>query len=372
MRIKSVAWVVIFTVCSPGGPSTDACGPVWSPRVEPVDGGLPPFDFSVSEIAWIDDRTLAVVDPDEDTAIMYDVFSQRRLRSVGRSGGGPGEFTLVEGLLPHPDSGVVMVGGARATWFSDTGADLATVAIPGIADAVLRAEPHRTLVAYLVPGLGRHTVGWVDFDLDTVIPLFSPMEMDEGLRVPAPMGIPFVFFGFAALPDGDVVVGHPWTYRLIRFSPAGAVRHVFGREGLPVEKRTDAEREHLRDRILRMFAARGETVAATAAPVVDQMLAQPKPHIGVSLQADGQGRVWVITQRFVPDSTMLDVFDASGAYAGSVTLADRVMDLAFEAANMAVLVEIQSGPAEGQYAVRLFRVESSACPDAETISRRHP
>jgi len=117
-------------------------------------------------------------------------------------------------------------------------------------------------------------------------------------------------FSTAVTPQGQLVVADAATYRLWVLNDTGTVVRRFGRDiPLPLKSEVELEAERAANRE-RVEAGRPE-----------REIAPHRAHIAAAgLQVDGAGRIWVLTQRYTPDTWVFDVLDADGTFLNEVSI----------------------------------------------------
>lgn len=314
-------------------------------------------------VAWLGDSAVALVDVHDQQVVVLGLDGGER-RRIGRKGGGPGEFTGANGLLSGPDGLLV----AEAFRISHFDADLrleGTHRAPGLLMSLLAWRGDEVSVLWVGAGPGgmRPQVGALDLATGAWEDRIDLFAADSALEAPLPMGAgtsPFVLA--TGLPDGDLVVGQPITYRLVRMDPRGGVRRVFGRDDLERQRPTEGERARQRQRMLRMFEMSPTPLPEGAMAMLDGMLDAPRPFFRLGFHADAEERIWVITGRGGDDRSEIDVFGGDGGLLSTLSLPHAVRAVATRLPHVAVLVERRDAPVEGQGAVHVFRlVGGEAC-----------
>ena len=280
-----------------------------------------PTQFStIFDVAVTDSGDIVVADR---SAPMIRAFDRtgRPLWSTGRSGNGPGEFVFPTRVAIGPDRGVSVIDmrQRRHTRLARDGTLLGS----------------NSFLGFLAASAARSRSGEVMMLIDDFTGPLSLQRWPSGAARPSDhVSIPrreragggFVQPSIAVAGSGAMaVVLDPFTYRIGRLGPDGRTMAEIGRD-IPPARRTDAEMKELSARIAsgpaRRAAEGGRSVAAGAPSDADLSL---KPHVRLDgLRFDDSGRLWVLTMRGTGMQSVFDIFSASGAFAGSVTVPARV------------------------------------------------
>jgi hypothetical protein len=153
----------------------------------------------------------------------------------------------------------------------------------------------------------------------------------------------------AVAPNGDIaylVTGD--TYRIARLSAAGKALADVTRD-IPRPKRTPAELAEVEKRIGSMgvakAAAEGKQSSGSKALMPSTASRYEfKAHAATDgLRYDDTGRLWVRTMRGVGQSTVFDIFLASGTYVGELVLPIAVESYSLAGSYLATATEREDG-----------------------------
>ncbi|NIM50061.1 MAG: hypothetical protein GTN62_06960 [Gemmatimonadales bacterium] len=334
-----------------------------------------PVDFRAAPaMAWLSDSTLAILDIDDQQAVIFDLDGTE-LRRVGRKGGGPGEFGGALTLLSN-ERGELAVGDVLLSRVSHFGPDLRflrSVRLPGSPLHLLGWEGHGVVAMWagLGPGLADPTVGYVDLETGTAAPAFTVFGADSGLAARLPGSpAPSPYLAAARVGWHTYVFAQPNEYRIVEIDMDGVVRRTFGRSDVERQLRTPDEIREMEAAFKRMLSQAGYTPPPEVRDMMNEALRAPKPHFLIpSFASDELGRLWIATLRGGRDSTELDVFASGGSFLGTVAVAHQVRALAIRLPLLAALVQREEPTFEGQSSIDVYRVadqaESGGEPDGE-------
>lgn len=201
------------------------------------------------------------------------------------------------------------------------------------------------------------TVGVIDLNTGTACELYSLFDPASGLARPGtdnPFTPPFIA---AAMDDaGLVYAGQSMEYRIVVLDSAGVQQASFGRAELEPEFLSEEEQAEERARVGDAASRRGPPPEGMRR-MMDEALEAPRPQFGPgAFSLDQAGRLWVITERAYPDSTLVDVFDTRGAFLKTLVLRDRVQVITFRADRAAALVSRTAPEVEGIPGIDLYRL----------------
>lgn len=327
----------------------------------PSSAAFTALEYRAGDLFAMDARgRLLLSDADAAQVIVYSREGSEETR-LGRKGAGPGEYILPHGAAVGEDGSLVVVdAGLMRLSHYDAGHRLvSTYPIPGTPLQMLNWVGEQVQLVWFE---GVHTgpvVGRIDVTTGKAEALYSPYERAPGLAARAPGSSagptqPWVAAAFA--PDGRVLIAKPETYRIFAFDAAtGSVRQTFGRTEVERERPSEREAAESEEKLRRIFESSG-------LPLTPELLKEardrPKPFFLMhSFAADGNGRLWIATQRGAYDETQLDLFGADGTFLRTLRVRDRVRRIAVSLPYLAVLVERQSGAAEGAEGVDVYRVD---------------
>lgn len=311
-------------------------------RIGRVDGHGPDLFGRVSGLA-VDARDRVWILEGQAKDLRIFDREGRHVRTIGRAGGGPGEFAQPWGVVldRHGHAWVPDGGNARYTRFDTAGALVeerprevrmfgpfagGVLADGRFVDMDVAAgdPPESPLMA--MAGLGRNapilrTVFMIDSMAAAVdetfrIPLatrsiepFSVRHSRGGTMV---LGVPFaprVIWRFD--PDGAVWWGESHEYRLVRQTLAGDTTMIIEREHVPIP--VTGEDIEAWDSMQTRFREAGGRIdhsrIPSAKPVFEHLLVDDAGYLWVDVVHDGEGRRY-------------DVFDAEGRYLGRVSAPD--------------------------------------------------
>jgi hypothetical protein len=299
-----------------------------APRVERIAvigcadcGGAAQFaevaDIAVtpSGVVWVADREAPHIRAFRSTGAV--------LRTFGRTGRGPGEFTGISKLLPATDGtlNVVEMNTQRVTHVDSLGKYIASTSIGGFpedAGAPSGASSVHILHSQFRPGTS--VVSRLDPKTSSPQTVIGPLADFPRPDAPAQP------HSLAVAPDGTLAVadGHD-DYRIRVFAPGRAPRDIT--RTVPRKQRTPAEMATMRARLARSgerLASEATTSGGRAARGGPDAPTEKSYLPWLALQYDPRGRLWVLTMRGDETKTIFDVFDSTLAYLGEVTVAGEV------------------------------------------------
>ncbi|WP_420127741.1 6-bladed beta-propeller [Longimicrobium sp.] len=320
-------------------------GQEWRVSAEPVtDIGVAEGDVHqqfarIADAQRLSDGTLLVADGQANELRAFDAQG-KYLRTVGRSGGGPGEFKAVElmYLLPGDTVAVFDYMGGRLSYFAPTGAFVRGVTLqpvdgklpprplgffsdgrmlvkplynPNFVDSPRRTRDTVALAVYSAAGTQAASLGRVPGEESVTI------TGGEGgnqmmVRDQPPFGLATSF----AVQGTRLLVGDPARYELVERRPDGAVARLIRRAG-EREPVTQADRDAA-------IALRRERMDDPRFRQIQEQLIkgitfpEHKPFF-TDLRMDPAGNAWVRRPADPDAETPWDVFDAEGRLLGTVT-----------------------------------------------------
>ncbi|HYR07613.1 MAG TPA: hypothetical protein VEQ60_07585 [Longimicrobium sp.] len=319
-------------------------GQEWTVDAEPVaDLGVAEGDTHqqfgrVADALRLSDGTLLVADEQAQEIRAFDAEG-RHLRTMGRAGGGPGEFQGLMGLhlLPGDTVAAYDYQGPRISFFAPGGAYVRSVTLQPLDGKVPprplgflpdgrmvvtqlynpefqpSTRPTRdtvTLAVYSAAGAQAASLGRVPGDEVVSVSGSSGQNMIRMTERP-PFGLSTVF----AVRGPGLLVGDPVRYELVERRPDGAVARLIRRAGArePVTQAdrdaiTERRREGLTDPRFRQLHE--QLIKNTTFP-------EHKPYF-TALGADLAGNTWVQRPSDPEAATPWDVFDAEGRWLGTV------------------------------------------------------
>ncbi|MEX0691313.1 MAG: 6-bladed beta-propeller [Gemmatimonadales bacterium] len=265
---------------------------------------------------------ILVLDQDNFRVVVFD-DTGRHLRTLGRRGGGPGEFQFPFYVLPNADGGVTVadVGRNGLMQFDRAGRPLDILTLPGWYGGRVTHDGHSLI-------LGRQTTindtlfeQVVRFEGDTLRPLVSwrsPPTRPVDLGCVQLSGMPQLFAPrfIWATGQGWVAVAGGDDYRIDLHDSTGLVRSI--RRAVPVRSAThDLAVQDIGENFRVQFGG-GGGCAAPAARVVEARGVAPviPPIAAVAVGPDGI--LWVQRRVVRGETASVDVFDAEGVYLGTL------------------------------------------------------
>jgi hypothetical protein len=317
------------------------------------------LDYRAGDLFATDARgRLLLSDADAAQVIIYS-WEGREESRVGRKGRGPGEHILPHGAAVGTDGSFVVTdaGLLRLSHYDAAHRLISTHSIPGMPLQMLSWDGQHVLLVWIEAT--NPVVGRIDVTTGKAETLFRPFERAPELAARASESAgrgtqPWVTAAFA--PDGRVLVARGETYRIFAFDAVtGSLRQSFGRPDVQRVRPTEREAAEAEQKLKRIFETSGLPVSAD---MLKEARERPKPFFLMhSFAVDGSGRLWIATQRGAHGETELDLFSADGTYLRTLTVRDRVRRIAVSLPYLAVLVERQSGTAEGAEGVDVYRVD---------------
>jgi len=263
-----------------------------------------------------------------------------RIRTVGRTGSGPGEYRDPRGMAWSPDSALWIMDFAnqRYTVLDRRGELIATFprAVPasgtdweGFVDA--QGRVYDVTFVRSASGVTERILVRFDVHDQRLVPMDTfplPAQPDNNLLIEAPVGILSFGVPFAARPswafDGQtgLWMGDGAEYRMVRRRFAGdTVGEIVW--ALPPQPVSPAERREAMRELDAVIARAG----GDPAQITDARIPAYRPAHG-RIRVDGEGNLWVQRPPGSDDpptdaetATTFDVFSADGGYRGAVRLA---------------------------------------------------
>lgn len=302
---------------------------------------------SVGDVGFDGAENLYVLDRLNTRVVVFD-STGRFVRTLGRRGGGPGEFGAPQQMAVTADGEVIVSDvGRRTLVVFGRGGAVRSVPFPGVTvlmGQTLSLHPHGGIVslamgnpsAHAADAFGEELLVWIPTGAGTpqrIASVSTPRSRTtggDGVRVHAPL-IFSPAFQFAVLPAGAVAVVDDATYSIRILDPAGGVLRVLRR---PIEPRrvTSRDRERERERRAARVAEPGgvRLVGAPAAslpPAVRRAMAEPLDDADFArvmpvirrIAADPAGNLWIERTGLSLDQPAgVDVLTAEGRYLGSL------------------------------------------------------
>lgn len=321
-------------------------GQGWRVEAEPqVDVGVAEGDANqqfarVSDALRLSDGTLIVADGQVNELRAFDAQG-RYLRTLARSGGGPGEFAGLETLHLLPGDTVAAFDGraGRVSYFAPSGAFVrgvtlgpvdgklpprplgvfadGSMVVAPLYNPVFRNSPRPTrdsvtLALYSAAGAQSASVGRVAGD-ETVTLVGGEGANLMGTRSRVPFGLGTSF----AVGGSRLLVGDNARYELVERRPDGGVARIVRRSGAP-EPVTERDREaYLEER--RGAAARSDRFRAAQERMLKSIPFPEQKGYFTGVRLDAEGNAWVQRHPAPGADAPWDVFDPEGRLLGTVT-----------------------------------------------------
>lgn len=256
-------------------------------------------------------------------------------RSLGRSGGGPGEYRRpIDMTVSRRGVAAVLEMSGRVTYWGAGDELMGSVEAggPGLATEVLpaRADSFYVKVERFPPD------DIAEFRVvtpDTVLP--GSRYRDEelpGTEAAPGSTIRNHSYAVASTPQGDLLLSPPGPdYLIVRIGPGGKVRQIIRRPEIVPLRRSPEEIEAIRERIRQNFAKLGAMAPA------DLKVPALRSHIG-RLAVAPDSTIWALTQRGGDSVAVIDRFEPGGAYAATYTVDLVVSDLAVSRESIYLIV----------------------------------
>lgn len=267
--------------------------------------------LSTRSLSLAEDGRVYLVDAYAPFVRQLDASAQL-VGAFGAQGQGPGEMQAPMRSWPDPDGSVWVYELVPAGMLhfdaqgSFLGRELVQPMIPTAGDWD-RSARRLYMVAFIPPdvpgtrGDTRSLIAWEPgmTELETVMTADQlPRKLDDPSASSPDTAA-------AVGPDGGLVIGDAWRYRVRALDPHGALRFEAQRDlELPVKEPDRLRREQ------EMYRQAGLDPADVS---------EQEPHFHRNgLSFDDQGRLWVLTNRRSADGTAIDVFSPEGAYLGEL------------------------------------------------------
>jgi len=334
-------------------PATDRLTPL------PSSAAFSALEYRAGDLFAMDARgRLLLSDADAAQVIVYSREGSEETR-LGRKGAGPGEQINPFGAAVGEDGSLVVVdaGLYRLSHYDARHRLVSTHPIPGLPLQMLNWDGKQVLLVW-IEGM-EPVVGSIDVTTGKAEALYRPYERAPELAASARSSAtgptqPWVTATVA--PDGRVLIAKPEAYRIFAFDAAtGSIRQSFGRTDVERERRSERAAAESEEKLKRIFEISG-------LPLTPELLKEARDQLKPfflmhSFAADGDGRLWIATQRGAYGETELDLFGPDGTFLRTLAVRDRVRRIAVALPYLAVLVERQSGAAEGAEGVDVYRVD---------------
>jgi hypothetical protein len=270
----------------------------------------------------------------DDPRIRVFSSSGRSVRSFGRRGEGPGEFTGIERVFPVSGGSIAVVDMRlfRLIRVDTTGRHLSSISLKNFPfDAAAAPGSGSVLLLFSRFHPGTSFIQSAGPSVDTLVGVIGPMRDFPRVETPGEV------HSLAVAPDGSVAVGDGTSEYRIRIFRNGRWRDLT--RTIPRKPRTPVEMAEMQSRVL----ADGRKARAEGGqPSGD--IAREKPHFEwMGFRYDSGGRLWVKTGRGDETRTIFDVFAASAAYLGEVTVPGRVSSFSVSGTWLATAGENSDG-----------------------------
>ncbi len=293
----------------------------------------------VADAVRLSDGTLLVADGQVNELRAFDAQGQY-LRTLGRAGGGPGEFKGLEDLYLLPGDTVAAFDymSARLSFFAPTGAFARGVGLGRLeknlpprplgvfSDGSLLVAPMYNPVFTNSPKPSRDTVPLARFSAagaqaallgrvpgEETVTLASGGSNGFATRSSVPFGLATSF----AVHGDRLLVGDAAKYELVERRPDGAVVRLIRRAGEP-EAVTEADRAaYLEKR--RNAISQSDRFREAEERMIKSLPFPPRKGHFAGLRMDAEGNAWVERHPAPGGDTPWDVFDAEGRLLGTVT-----------------------------------------------------
>jgi hypothetical protein len=298
-----------------------------------ADCGGPAQFAEVADVAVSLNGTIWVADRDDPRLRAFSPAGSV-IRSFGRRGEGPGEFSGIEKIFPAADGSIAVVDMRlfRLTRVDTAGRLLSSMSIKNFPfDAA--AAPGSTSIHLLFSRFqpGTSFIRRADPALDSLLPVVGPITDFPSSQAPAEI------HSLAVAPDGSVAIGNGDTEYRIRVFGAGRWRDIT--RNVPRKLRTREEMAEMQARMIgSQQRARAEGGQASS------QIPREKPHFGwLGLRYDPRGRLWVNTGRGDESRTVFDLFGPDGGYLGEVVVQGRVGSFSLNGHYLVTSGEDQDG-----------------------------
>lgn len=306
-----------------------------------VAEGDPKFQFAhVAHALRLSDGTLLVADGQANEIRAFDAQG-KYLRTMGRSGGGPGEFRGLHALYLLPGDTVAAFDyqGARLAFFAPTGSFVRAVTVAPVdgklpprplaffgdgrmlvtplynPNFVSNPKPTRdtvTLAVYSAAGAQAASLGRVPGEESVTV-----MGGEGSNRIAMRDQPPFALATSFAVHGTRLLVGDPARYELVERRPDGAVARLIRRSGQR-EPVTQADRDAYVER--RRQGQRDTRFRQIEERLIANLTFPEHKPFFTDLRMDPAGNAWVRRPADPDAETPWDVFDTEGRLLGTVAM----------------------------------------------------
>jgi hypothetical protein len=320
---------------------------------------------AIYDVEWVDTSTLAIVFQPGTSVTLMSWQEGGAFRSLGRKGDGPGEFRSVRGVALADSNRIAVLDGTllKVSFWTRSGVLVAEPPIEGPFVSGIWATDSGLIVGAQSALRAQVELLVVDpsQDLHRVIRRL-PFGTD-----PSRSSCPFCQLGLG--PDLSYVslVADLTTYRLLRFDSSGDSVAPLERVGFERPDRTKEEFDSItafRDQSANRLT--GDAAQLLREAYRDMPISPKKDVFSGAPVVDEGGNVWVPhwTRRGSP--TEVDVFDASGRYAATVTFPEGTT--VYRVRSGLVLSALYSQ--SGEQSIREYQVPSQVRTPPLTRSNR--
>ena len=296
---------------------------------------------STWDVMVTDAGDVLVVDRDAPTLRLFDK-SGKSLWTRGRPGSGPGEYRFAMRAALGADGGVQVVDmrARRLTRLARDGSVAQSLTVPFFPAGIGVRRQTGELVFMTDDFKGGGTLQRWPQSADTPTKVMT-------FATPAPGEASAISPSVAIAPNGDIaylVSGD--TYRIARISATGKQLADVTRD-IPRPKRTPEELAEVEKRIGSMGVAKAAAEGKQSngpKPLMPASRYEFKSHAATDgLRYDDAGRLWVRTLRGAAKTTVFDIFAASGAYVGELTLPIAAESFSLAGSYLATATERADG-----------------------------
>lgn len=338
----------------------------------PVTQSLQELDFRIDpRIAIEKSGCVAIFNADDNVVLCVDPATGTK-RSVGRKGGGPGEFQLAGPIVARPGGGVVAYDQANArisligpTWKIERAVSVPEVMLGVyqiVGDSILALSPPTQSGAVAKDGKpAPKGQGVMAISLVTGKSArhFEPIKADSSGAFVDPNLKMVTPFATAIFPRraGGFYLPAPRDHLIFVLDAKGVKRSTMGRPGLPPEYLTKAEKARVEEQLADRLKGATPEQLKQAHALIDPLLKRPKAQLTVTAMAeDAAGRLWAATPRIRADSTELDIFSPAGKFLGTRRLPGNLTGLVIQGDQLFGVVEWLEGDREGMQGIVRYRI----------------
>jgi len=303
----------------------------------------PVFFASVGGVDVAPNGNILVADPLNKTLYRFGEGGEF-LDSLGREGGGPGEFRHATAVAVGPAGEIAAldIGARRVTIWATDGTIMGTTMLPGQPSQIwwtqaglyIRTHPfgyveRRVSFHRLTPGV------------DTTGPPTVSIRLGRDPRASLTQDLTCEYCAAAMAPNGDAILAapNPKAYKVVEVSAAGRVVRAWERPDLPPERFTDEELAQTRAAMARA-GVRFEPDQFEFAPRI------------MDIAMDVAGRLWVLRRSSGGTSRTLDVFAGDGRLTAELAVPSTTRGLTVRSGR----VLLTGTNDDGEPIVRVYRI----------------